>query len=159
MAGIGPLPANQASRTLPVESQNPIPNGLEPDAPDPRRIRPRAAVIDLCKGQKTTPLRRVLRRLRLTPQTSGIEISSQRNRDAHGGPPCPPHIDSEVSRFAYPHESHSAPAGISLCSSTRYAIYRAIYLAGRAASAPTFSPRELFTEINKILNRGAAVKA
>src|SRR5215207_4854561 len=72
------LAANQASRTLSVERQNPIPNGLEPDAPDPRRIRPPAAVIDLRKGQKTTPLRRVLRCLRLTPQTSGIEISSQR---------------------------------------------------------------------------------
>ena len=82
------IAVDQASQTLPVESQNPVPNGLEPDAPNPRRLSSRAAVIDLCKGQKATSLRRVLRRL--TPQTSGIEISSQRNRDAQGGPPRPP---------------------------------------------------------------------
>jgi hypothetical protein len=47
------LGVDQAFRAAGVEPHNPVPNGLQPDAADPRRPGPGAAIVDL--GQRQQP--------------------------------------------------------------------------------------------------------
>src|SRR3954451_12441988 len=49
------LAVDQAAGAVGVEPHNPVPNGLQPDATDPRRFGPGAAIVDL--GYRQQPPR------------------------------------------------------------------------------------------------------
>ena len=51
------LAVHKAIGTLGVEPQHPVTHDLQPDTANPRRVRARAAVIDLRQRQKTPDLR------------------------------------------------------------------------------------------------------
>ena len=53
------LAVDQTGRPLGVEAHNPVPDDLQPDATDPRRLRPGAAVPDRRKRQQPPNLLRV----------------------------------------------------------------------------------------------------
>ena len=69
------LAVNQPSRYLGMEPQHPIPDHLQPDTADPRRIRTRAAIINLGQGEKAAAPCRILRSLGQSPQTRTIKVS------------------------------------------------------------------------------------
>jgi hypothetical protein len=81
------LAVNQPSRPFSIEPQHPIPDHLQPDTADPRRIRARAAIINRGQGEKAAALSRILRRLGQSPQTRTIKVFPQTNRCTHGEPP------------------------------------------------------------------------
>ena len=60
LAGVpGSLAVDQAFRTAGVEPHNPVPNGLQPNAANPRCPGPGAAIIDLGQRQQPPTLTRV----------------------------------------------------------------------------------------------------
>ena len=81
------LAVNQAFRSFAIKPQHPIPDHLEPNPADPRRIRPRRAIIDFGQGKKAAALCRILRGLGQSPQTRTIKVFPQSNRCTHGEPP------------------------------------------------------------------------
>lgn len=81
---------HQAGGAFRIEREHPIPNRLEPDAADPRRVRPAAAIINLGQGKKATALSRILRRLGKPPQIIRTETVPQANRCPNREPPGSP---------------------------------------------------------------------
>ena len=60
------LAVNQAIRSFRVEPQHPVPNNLQPDIADTRRIASTAAIVDLRQSQQPTGLSRIPRASRQT---------------------------------------------------------------------------------------------
>ena len=81
------LGVNQSPGSIGIEPHHPIPDHLKPDTADPRRIRARAALVNLSQREATATLCRILRRLGYFPQTRPIKIFPQRNRYSHDEPP------------------------------------------------------------------------
>jgi hypothetical protein len=88
LAGVpGSLAVDQGFRTARVEPHNPVPKGLQPDAADPRRPGPGAAVVDLGQRQQPPTLTRVPGRFRQAPKPGGVIVLAKRNPCPHGEPP------------------------------------------------------------------------
>src|SRR5580704_18163992 len=84
------------------------------DAADPRRVRARAAIVNLGQRQETPGLTGITRSPRQTPQSRTIEIIPQQNPRRHGKPPCVCHLESDRSRFGNPpNESRIQGLGIT----------------------------------------------
>src|SRR6266849_5472629 len=108
------LAVHQASRTLGVERQNPVPHCLQPNPADLRRLGPRPAVIDRRQRQQAPRLIGIVRPLRQLAQSRGLVIPSNPNRRSHGKPPRVCHGESHLPRFGNPpRESPSRGLGIS----------------------------------------------
>lgn len=71
-------------RTFGVETDNPVAHDLHPDPADPRRIRPRAAIINLGQCQETPCLIGVTRSPRQHAQANRVKVRAKRNRSRHG---------------------------------------------------------------------------
>ncbi len=71
-------------RTFGVETDNPVAHDLHPDPADPRRIRPRAAIINLGQCQETPGLIGVTRSPRQHAQANRVKVRAKRNRSRHG---------------------------------------------------------------------------
>src|SRR3984957_773936 len=108
------LTINQAVRALRVELDHPVANDLQPDAPDPRRLSARGAVVNRRNSQKPARLRPVLRPFRRRPQPGRAIIIPKTNCCRHGEPPAVRPGRTNFSRFGNPpRESASAGTGIS----------------------------------------------
>src|SRR3954454_1555149 len=81
------LAVDQASRATGVEPHNPVPKGLQPDATDPRRFGPGAAIVDLGYRQQPPTLTRVPARFRQCPKLGRIIVGAKGNPWPHGEPP------------------------------------------------------------------------
>src|SRR4051794_23045110 len=84
------LAVDQAFRTARVEPHNPVPNGLQPNAANPRCPGPGAAIIDLGQRQQPPTLTRVPGRFRQAPKLGCVIILAKRNPCPHGEPPVRP---------------------------------------------------------------------
>ena len=71
-------------RIFGVETDNPVAHDLHPDPADPRRIRPRAAIINLGQCQETPGLIGVTRSPRQHAQANRVKVRAKRNRSRHG---------------------------------------------------------------------------
>src|SRR6202521_3981439 len=96
------LAVQETIRPLGVETDNPVTHDLHSDAADPRRVRARAAAVNLGQRQETPGLTGIVRLPRQTPQSRTIEIIPQQNPRRHGKPPCVCHLESDRSRFGNP---------------------------------------------------------
>ena len=67
-------------RTFGVETDNPVAHDLHPDPADPRRIRSRAAIINLGQCQETPGLIGVTRSPRQHAQANRVKVRAKRNR-------------------------------------------------------------------------------
>src|SRR5918995_3264237 len=81
------LAVDQALRAASVELHNPVPKGLQPDAADPRRLGPGAAVVDLGQRQQPPTLTRVPGRFRQAPKLGCVIVRTKCNPWPHGEPP------------------------------------------------------------------------
>jgi hypothetical protein len=81
------LAVDQALRAAGVEPHNPVPDGLQPDAADPSRFGPGAAIIDLGQRQQPPTLTRVPARFRQCPKLGRVIVRAKRNPWPHGEPP------------------------------------------------------------------------
>lgn len=82
---------DETFRTTGVEAQDPIANRLQTDPADPRRIRARAAVVNLRQGQKPARLTSIARDLGKPAQVLPAKIVPQSNSNSHGeSPPLSP---------------------------------------------------------------------
>src|SRR5215207_1641153 len=81
------LAVDQALRAASVELHNPVPKGLQPDAADPRRLGPGAAVVDLGQRQQPPTLTRVPGRFRQAPKLGCVIDRTKCNPWPHGEPP------------------------------------------------------------------------
>jgi hypothetical protein len=60
LAGVpGSLAIDQTFRAASVEPHNPVPDSLQPNAADPRRLGPGAAIVDLGERQQPPTLSRI----------------------------------------------------------------------------------------------------
>ena len=100
---------HQPIRALRVEPHNPVAHDLHPDAADPRRVRARAAAVNLGQRQETPGLTGIARLPRQTPQSRTIEIIPQQNPGRHGKPPCVCHhfYQTENRHLAIPLTSYA----------------------------------------------------
>jgi len=55
------LAVDQALRSLLIEPQHPVPNNLQPDIADMRRLAATATIIDRCQAKQSARLLRILR--------------------------------------------------------------------------------------------------
>ena len=74
------LAVDQTTRSFRVEPQHPVPDDLQPDIADTRRVTATAAIIDLRQSQKPTGLSRILRPSRQTSQIRTSKVGSERDR-------------------------------------------------------------------------------
>ncbi len=72
----GALPSTRPRR---VEAQHPVTDRLQTDTANPRRLTPRAAVVDSGQRQQATALIGVKRPARKQPKNRRVEIISKRN--------------------------------------------------------------------------------
>ena len=82
----GRLAVDQTGRPLGVEAHNPVPDDLQPDATDPRRLRPGAAVPDRRKRQQPPNLLRVPTGAGQPTQVIASEVVSKLECSRHGKP-------------------------------------------------------------------------
>ena len=114
LGGARRLAVQETIRALGVETDNPVAHDLHSDAADPRRVRARAATVNLGQRQETPGLTGIVRLPRQTPQSRTIEIIPQQNPRCHGKPPCVCHLESDRSRFGNPpNESRIQGLGIT----------------------------------------------
>jgi len=76
----GRLPIHQPIRTAGIEPHHPVPHDLKPNAADPSRCAPIAAVVNLGQGQQPTRLVRALRRPRQSSKCCPVKIFPQADR-------------------------------------------------------------------------------
>jgi hypothetical protein len=81
------LAIDQAFGPLGVEPHHPVPHRLQPDTTDPRRLGPRAALIDLRQRQQSSALPGVAGRLGHSPKPGRVIVPAKLNTPAHGEPP------------------------------------------------------------------------
>jgi len=81
------LAVDQAFGPMGVEPHHPVAHRLQPDTTDPRRLGPRAALIDLGQRQQPSALPSVAGRLGQSPQTGCVIVRAKLNPRAHGEPP------------------------------------------------------------------------
>ena len=81
------LPVDQTLRPFGVEPHHPVANDLKPNAADPRRLSPRAAVINRRQREQPPDLLRIPAAPRHPPQCVPGEVASKPNRYRHGKPP------------------------------------------------------------------------
>jgi hypothetical protein len=74
------LAVDQTIRSFRVEPQHPVPDDLQPDIADTRRVPATAAIIDLRQSQKPTGLSRILRASRQTSKIRTSKVGSERDR-------------------------------------------------------------------------------
>ncbi len=74
------LAVDQPRRAIRVEGQHPVAHRLQAHRPNPRRIGPAAAVVDLSQSQETTALARIPADLGVPPQIVGREVLTQPHR-------------------------------------------------------------------------------
>jgi hypothetical protein len=65
---LGPrcLAVDQATQSIRIEPQHPVPNNLQPDIADTRRLASTAPIINLGQGQQPAGLSRIFRASRQT---------------------------------------------------------------------------------------------
>jgi hypothetical protein len=78
--GAGRLAIQKSIGTTGIEPDNPVPHDLKPDAADPGRRAPAAAVVNLGQSQQSTRLVRAFRCSRQSPQGRPVEILPQADR-------------------------------------------------------------------------------
>jgi hypothetical protein len=81
------LAIDQAFGSMGVEAHHPVPHRLQPDPADPRRLAPRAAVVDLGQRQQASTLPGVAGGLGQSPQPGRIIVLAKLDPWAHGEPP------------------------------------------------------------------------
>ena len=86
------LPVEQPVRAGRVELHHPVPDDLQRDPADPRRLRPACAIIDRRQREQTPRLCAVLRATGGAPHGEGVEIGTKRDR--HGKPQSVCHLES-----------------------------------------------------------------
>ncbi len=85
------LAVHQAGRSLGVEGEHPVPDRLQPDPADLRRLASGPAVINCRECQQAPGLIRIVRSLRQPVHSQRAVIPSKPNRSRHGNPPLGRH--------------------------------------------------------------------
>jgi hypothetical protein len=80
------LAVQETVRTLGVEAKNPIAHDLQSNAANPRRVRARAAGVNLRKRQRTSGLIGIARSPRQLVPLSRVKVRAKWNRSRHGKP-------------------------------------------------------------------------
>ena len=105
------LAVQQSVGPASVEPQHPVPDDLQTDTADLRRLGARCTVIDRSKCQQAPSLRSILGLLRQPPQTRRVEISPKQY--CHGEPPSFATLNQNRDDLGIAEESRFRGSGIS----------------------------------------------
>jgi hypothetical protein len=85
------LAVDQTFGPMGIEPHHPVPRRLQPDPADPRRLAPRATIVDLGQRRQPAALPSVAGRFGQSPQPGCIIVCAKLDPWAHGEPPARQH--------------------------------------------------------------------